>query len=179
MTKKERRQVIAANFNVDPEPVNKYDPEVAYQNRIRCKPVPDYAMYIHRNEDNLQPKGFNFDADMFENLISCYATYEMIPVMLRTTISKLDEFCRIVYNMPYKETYTFFNYASKLAMNRAFENLAKCGNTTAQSITAKHMLGYKDDSDLNSNVSITFSGLDKDDLNKGGFRVEVKKNDEE
>ena len=178
MKKEERRQVIAANFNVDPEPVNHYDPEVAFQNRVRCKPVQDYSMYIKRDENNLQPKGFNFDADMFENLISCYATYEMVPVMLRTTISKLDDFCKIVYNMPYKEAYLFFNYASKLAMNRAFENLAKCGNTTAQSITAKHMLGYKDDTDLSGSINISFSGI-KPEPNDGGFRVEVKKDDKE
>ena len=188
-SKREKREMIAANLGMNPEeakPVDKYDPEVAFQNRQRFKPVQDYKMYIRRNEDNLQPEGFNFDADMFENLISCYATFEMIPVMLRTTISNLDKFCKIVYNMPYKETYVYFNYASKLAMNRIYENLAKCGNNTAQQITAKHLMGYKDDTDLNGSINITFAGLD-DSIKKtakdvkvgfnldGGVRVNVAK----
>lgn len=107
------------------------------------KQVTNYAEFIKANRENIQPEGFDFDVDMFENLIDWWTPKEEMPVLLRTTRYQLDRFCQIVYKMDFDTTYTFLSGLTTAIMRKTFSNLAASGNTTALNLTAEHFMKLK------------------------------------
>lgn len=125
------------------------------------KQIKNYAAFTKASRENFQPKGFHFDVDMFENLIDCWTSFDDIPVILQTTKADLDRFCKVVYNMNYRETYNILSGITDAFMRKTFKNLASSGNNTAMSIVSKHFM--KLDDSQNNNVNITIVNDLKDD----------------
>lgn len=124
-------------------------------NKQGLRQVNHYAYYTSATRENFKPDGFNFDVNMFENLIDCWTPKKDFPIILRSPISKIDEFCKIVYNMNFDETYNFLSGITDAFMRKTFKNLASQGNSFSQSLVSKHFMGLRDDVDKDSNVNIT------------------------
>lgn len=122
--------------------------------------VPNYAEYLKNNRPNIQPPGFDFDVNTFENLIDAWTPMSEIPTLLRCDENTLNKFCKKIYKMPYRETYNMLLGVSQMFMRRVFNSLAKQGNATACNVVAKSFL--KLDDDKSQNVNVTFVN----DLNK-------------
>ena len=117
-------------------------------------PVYAYRDLVKMYRENVQVKGFDFDVDMFENLIDNFVPEENIPVILRCTKADLDRFCNVVYHMNYAETYKVLSGVTDMFMRKAIKGLAQEGNQTALKLASEHFMKLKEEED-NNNINIT------------------------
>lgn len=128
--------------------------------------VPIYSDILSINRRNVKVEGYDFDVDMFENMIDNFVPYNNIPLLLSASCKKklciadLDRFCKIVYGMDYKDTYEILSGITDMQMRKVFKNLAASGNATAIAINAKHFMHLEDE---NKNDAINIRILN--DLN--------------
>lgn len=118
------------------------------------KPVTNFQSFFKPGRQNLKPDGFDFDMDTFENLIDFFTPMENFPVILNTSIRSLDEFCKICYNMPFKETYYYLSGITDFFMRGAFKRLAEMGNATAINTVAEHFM-HLSNQQLKDGINIT------------------------
>ncbi len=104
-----------------------------------------YKDLLKANRKNKKIQGFDFDLDMFENLIDCFTPKDMVPIVLNCSHADLDRFCMMAYNMNYNETYKVLIGVADIWARRAVRNLAYCGNNTALKIFSEHFMGLKDE----------------------------------
>lgn len=97
---------------------------------------------IHQdgNPDETAP-GFNFTRNDFEDLIDYFTPFEDIPILLGVKHAELDEFCKFIYNMNYKDTYDNLLRRSNLYFRRSMISLSKSGNPTAIKVAAEYYVG--------------------------------------
>jgi hypothetical protein len=133
------------------------------KNKKILQPIYTYDELLKPGRKNVVVPGFDFDVDQFENVIDCFVPYESVPVILRTNVGYLDQFCQIVYGMPFKETYALLNGISDMFMRKAITNLSKCGNSTALNIASKHFMNLDDEAKKDAiNITIV-NDLKEDD----------------
>lgn len=119
------------------------------------KPVENYKDFMNPlKRKNLHPDGFDFDMDTFENLIDFFTPMENIPVILRCDYKTLDNFCKICYNMPFKDTYIYLSGISDALMRGTFKKLAAMGNTQAVKIVSEHFMNLKENKSHDVNITI-------------------------
>jgi hypothetical protein len=99
--------------------------------------------FLHR--ENKTVEGFNFDMDMFENMIDNFTPMEDIPLLLNVNSFELDKFCQICYNCLYKDAYDILSRRALYYDRMAFNNLAKSGNNSAINVVAKYFMKLDDD----------------------------------
>lgn len=116
--------------------------------------VNTYKDLIKSGRPNKIVKGFNFDVDTFENLCDAWTPKKMFPVILNCSISELNKFCNIVYNMDFDHAYDTLIGITDLWSRRAFKNLAFNGNPTALKVVAENFMKLSPTSD-NSDTHIT------------------------
>lgn len=100
----------------------------------------NYTEFFKPGRINHKVVGFDFDQNQFENLIDCWTPYDQIPVILDTSITKLNEFCFELYNMDYKDTYSRLTGLCDAYARKTIKTLAGMGNTSALNIMAKHFM---------------------------------------
>lgn len=105
--------------------------------------VESYYDYIKTNRKNVKLPDFDFDVNMFENLIDCWTDKDMIPVILRTSEKELDRFCSSIYGMDFDQTYRVLSGITDAYMKTTFKNLASYGNATAMNIVSEHLMKLK------------------------------------
>lgn len=125
--------------------------------------IPHYAWYTSSRRQNFQPEGFDFDVNMFENLIDCWTPMEDFPIILRCNNNTLDKFCLTVYGTPFKETYNFLLRVTNAMQRKAFKMMSNQGNAFSQSLVSKHFMGLRDDNQQESNLRITIVNDLQDD----------------
>jgi hypothetical protein len=132
--------------------------------REPIRQVPHYAYYTSARRENWQPEGFDFDVNMFENLIDCWTPMEDFPIILQCDNATLDNFCLVVYGKRFKDTYNFLLRVTNAMQRKAFKMMSNQGNAFSQSLVSKHFMGLKDEQDSNQNVRITIvNDLQEDD----------------
>ena len=133
------------------------------------KQITNYAYYTKASRLNYQPEGFDFDVNMFENLIDCWTSEQDMLTILRCDIPTLDAFCEEVYHMNFRETYRLLSGITDAFMRKTFKNHANAGHAFSQSIVAKHFMGLRDDSTGNDNINITIvNDLQSDEPDSDG-----------
>lgn len=126
------------------------------------KPVENYKTFLKNNRTNLKPKGFDFDMDTFENLIDFFTPMDNIPLILRCSVSKLNNFCQECYNMNFEETYKYLSGITDMFMRGTFKTLASMGNSTAINTVAEHFMHLSNEQAKNG-INITIVNDLKDD----------------
>lgn len=110
---------------------------------FKLKPVDEFFSFndlLKANRPNKKIPGFDFDVDTFENLLDNFVPYDMVAKILRVSISDLDKFCHIVYNMKYSEAYNVLTGIADMFLRRSVKNLAHSGNGTALNIAKEHFM---------------------------------------
>lgn len=128
----------------------------------RLQPVYEYDELLNPNRRNTKIPGFDFDVDQFENVIAAFVPRESVPVILRSNEAELDEFCKIVYGMPFKESYAVLKGIADMFMRKSFSNLSKAGNSSAINIVGKHFMDL-DDENKKDSINITIINDLKED----------------
>ena len=85
--------------------------------------------------------GFNFTRNDFEDLVDYFTPFEDIPILLGIKHAELDEFCKYIYNMNYKDTYDNLIRRSHFYFRRSMMSLSKSGNPTAIKVAAEYYVG--------------------------------------
>ena len=85
--------------------------------------------------------GFNFTRNDFEDLVDYFTPFEDIPILLGVKHAELDEFCKYIYNMNYKDTYDNLIRRSEFYFRRSMMSLSKSGNPTAIKVAAEFYVG--------------------------------------
>lgn len=111
-------------------------PEHVRSNRLKTASARDE--FLHRDNQSLE--GFDFDMDMFENLIDNFTPMEDIPLLLNVSKANLDYFCMRLYGCNFSETYDILSRRALYYDRLAFNNLAKSGNTAAINVVAKYFM---------------------------------------
>ena len=111
-------------------------PEHVRKNRLKTASSRDE--FLHRENQSLE--GFDFDMDMFENLIDNFTPMEDIPLLLNVGKADLDYFCMRLYNCNFSETYDILSRRALYYDRLAFNNLAKSGNNAAINVVAKYFM---------------------------------------
>lgn len=138
-------------MNDNDKNLNELNSNDSNETRGHFEEVPVYANILSANRRNFQPNGFNFDADLFENLIDSYATPEEIMDILsfrckhKVNEAELDKFCKILYGYNFRETYKTLIGITNVHMKKVFKNLAASGNATAISVNARHFMKLEDE----------------------------------
>lgn len=137
-------------------------PEHIREERLRKASTRD--PFLHR--ENKSVPGFNFDMDMFENLIDNFTPMDDIPLILNVNPVDLDKFCQICYNCLFKDTYNILSKRALYYDRLAFNNLAKSGNNSAINVVAKYFMKLDDDNkakELKINVVNSIPKRNKED----------------
>lgn len=139
-------------------------PEHVRQERLRKGTMKDPFL----NRENKSLEGFNFDMDMFENLIDNFTPKEDIPLILGVTKDDLDYFCKKLYNdCNYSETYDILLRRALYYDRLAFNNLAKSGNNAAINVVAKYFMKLdQDNSKKELKIQVVNSIPSLEDLEK-------------
>ena len=113
---------------------------------------------LHLEGDpNQTAPGFNFTRNDFEDLIDNFTDEETILVLLQVDRPQLDEFCRYIYNMNFKETYDVLYQRAQLYFRKAMMMLSKSGNPSAIKVAAEFYA--KLGAGNNKEDKITFVGI--------------------
>ncbi|WP_281512171.1 hypothetical protein [Mammaliicoccus vitulinus] len=123
--------------------------------------VKNYSEFLKndRQIDNID--SFKFTIEEFENLIDLWTPFDEIPVLLRTTLQTLDDFCKQVYNMPFKDTYLYLTGITNLFMRKCHKSLAQKGHIGGLQRTDIYM-GLNNTPESNVNITIV-NDLPNDD----------------
>ena len=90
-------------------------------------------------------KGFDFDTNLFEDLLDNFTPMEDVHTLLGVSKNDLDVFCEKAYGMKYKETYNTLMTRAMYYNRKAFNILAKKGNQTAMNIVAKNFMKLEEE----------------------------------
>lgn len=116
-------------------------PENVRKNRLRAAAQRDE--FLHRENKSLP--GFDFDMDIFENLIDNYTPKDDIPLLLGVSVSDMDYFCMKLYDCNFSETYDILSRRALYYNRLAFNNLSKSGNAAAINVVAKYFMKLDDE----------------------------------
>ena len=111
----------------------------------RLSPVYEYDELLDPNRKNVDIPGFKFNVDQFENVIAAFVPRESVSIILRSNEAELDQFCKIVYGMPFKESYAVLKGIADMFMRKSFSNLSKAGNSSAINIVGKHFMDLSEE----------------------------------
>lgn len=93
----------------------------------------------------------------FEDFIDNFTPKDDIPKLMGLSISKLDELCHKWYNCKFADAYDTLMQRALYYDRKAFNNLAKSGNSTAISVVAKYFMKLDED-DKNKELRIVIDG---------------------
>lgn len=107
---------------------------------------------------NIHPKGFDFDMELFEDLIDNFTPYDDIHVILNCTNADLDRFCNVCYNgMNFNEVFDYLVKRANYYNRKAFNKLSKAGNASCVGIVSKHFMKLEEE-DKNKALRIQICG---------------------
>lgn len=113
---------------------------------------------LHLEGDpNQTAPGFNFTRNDFEDLIDNFTDEDSILKLLQVDRPQLDEFCRYIYNMNYKETYDVLYQRAQLYFRKAMMMLSKSGNPSAIKVASEYYAKLGADSKQDNRI--TFLGI--------------------
>lgn len=118
--------------------------------------VSSYDAYRLGRRENLQPEGFDFDMDTFEDLVDAFTTEADILVILNQTREQMNRFCRICYNgADFATVYRQLLAISGVFRRKYIDAHAKNGHSFAMGLEAKYWLGMNDEpQEQNLNITI-------------------------
>lgn len=98
-----------------------------------------------KDRKNHTVEGFNFDQDMFENLIEYYTPKKDMADLLGVSEQKLDLFCMTIYGWNFSITYDKLSKRSQFLTRMALQNLGNSGNPAAIKVASETFWGLKTD----------------------------------
>lgn len=96
---------------------------------------------LHPEDKFKEIPGFDFTQNDFEDLIDNFTPIDDINVLLGVSPTDLDKFCKLCYNMNFKDTYDTLLRRANAYFRKAMFSLSKSGNPTAIKVAAEFYVG--------------------------------------